>query len=134
MGYVDSQLEKLTTTFVQEQEKTRIALAEAFHGSLRGQRLTGALPRPVQANAANYTAAGRLVGWSIRANAGELVLNLYDGPAADPARFIGAIDLPAGTSQTVWMGPGGVSLTEGLYVESTGAGTPVGAVWIGAGD
>lgn len=130
----DHLIEKLTSTVVQESEKTRLALEAGFRSSLRGTRLTGALPRPVQANAANYVAPGRLVGWSIRADSGEVVLNLYDGPAPDPARFLAAIDLPTGGSQSVWLGPGGVSFVDGIYVESTGAGSPVGAVWIGAVD
>jgi hypothetical protein len=130
----DTLIEKLTGTVVEESAKIRVALEEGFRGSLRGTRLTGALPRPVQANAANYVAPGRLVGWSIRATVGEVVLNLYDGPAADPARFLAAVDLPVGGSQSVWLGPGGVSFVDGVYVEVTGGGTPVGALWIGAVD
>jgi hypothetical protein len=130
----DHLIEKLTGTVVQEAEKTRLTLEAGFSSSLRGTRLSGALPRPVQPNASAYTAGGRLVGWSIRATGGEVVLNLYDGPAADPARFVAAVDLPTGGSQSQWMGPGGISFVEGLYVESTGAGTPIGALWIGAVD
>jgi len=129
----DALIEKLTSTIVQEAEKTRDALAAGFRASVRGQRLQGALPRPVYPNAVNYSGAGRLVGWSIRATGGEVVLNLYDGPAADPDRYIGAVDLASGASQTISIDHG-VSIVDQLYVESTGAGTPAGALWIGAVD
>lgn len=129
----DALIERLTSTIVQEAEKTRDTLAAGFRDSVRGQRLTGALPRPIYPNAVNYSGAGRLVGWSIRAEGGEVVLNLYDGPAADPARYIGAVDLASGASQTIAIDHG-VSIVDQLYVESTGDGTPVGALWIGAVD
>jgi len=133
VGLGEHLVEKLTSTIVQEAEKTRDALSAGFRASVRGQRVQGALSRPVYPNAVNYSGAGRLVGWSIRATGGEVVLNLYDGPAADPDRYIGAVDLAAGTSQTIAI-PHGVSIVEQLFVESTGAGTPVGALWIGAVD
>jgi len=130
----DALIEKLTSTIVQESEKTRIALSAAFADSLRGQRITGALPRPLTANAVNNTAGGRLAGWSLRADTSTATINLYDGPAADPARYLATIELAAGSSQTEWFGPGGISFVDGLYVEVTGTGAVTGAVWIGAVD
>lgn len=134
MGLGEHLVEKMTSTIVQEAEKTRIALSAAFADSVRGQRITGALPRPLTANAVNYTAGGRLVGWSVRADTAAATINLYDGPAADPARYLGTIELAAGSSQTEWFGPGGISFIESLYVEVAGTGVVTGSVWIGAVD
>lgn len=137
MGWEDKvgeALGPLVTAITEDGEKTRLALAQAMAESVRGTRIDGALPKPVFANAQAYAAGGRLVGWSVRASGGEVILDLYDGPAADPSRYLGAIDLASGASQTVWMGPGGVSFVDGLYVAASGAGTPLGSVWIGAVD
>ena len=134
MSIGDALIEKLTSTIVQEAEKTRIALSAAFADSLRGQRITGALARPLTVNALNYSAAGRLVGWSVRADTAGATIDLYDGPAADPARYLATIELAAGASDTAWFGPGGISFVDGLYVEVTGTGVVTGSVWIGAVD
>jgi hypothetical protein len=138
VGWVDDKVgEKLghiATAIEADGEKTRLAFAQAMADSMRGIRIDGALPRTLFANAQVYVAGGRLVGWSVRANGGEVILDLYDGTAADPNRYLGAIDLASGASQTVWMGPGGVSFVDGLYVAASGAGTPLGSVWIGAVD
>jgi len=134
VGLGEHLVEKLTATFVEESEKTRIALSSAFAESLRGQRITGALPRPLAANAINYTVGGRLVGWSLRADTATATINLYDGPAADPARYLGTVELAAGSSQTQWFGPGGIAFVDGLFAEVTGTGVVTGALWIGAVD
>lgn len=138
MGWVDDKVsEKLghiATAIAEDGERTRLAFAQAMAESVRGSRIDGALPRPLTPNAVNYAGAGRLVGWSVRASGGEVILDLYDGPGADPSRYLGAIDLASGASQTVWLGPAGVSVVESLYVAASGAGTPLGSVWIGAVD
>lgn len=138
MSWVEDKIEEklghLATAVAEDGQKTRLAFAQAMAETVRGLRVAGSLPRPIVGNAVNYSAAGRLVGWSVRAQGGEVVLNLYDGIAPDPSRYLGAIDLASGASQTVSMMPAGVSFVDSLYVESTGAGTPVGAVWIGAVD
>jgi len=130
----DALIEKLTSTIVQEAEKTRLALSAGFAESVRGQRITGALPRTFYPNATAYPAGGRLVGWSLRADTNPATINLYDGPAADPARFLATIELAAGGSQPAWFGPGGISFVDGLYAEVTGTGTVTGALYIGAVD
>lgn len=138
MGWVEDKIESafgsLISTVENEGERTRAALSAALQATQRGNRLQGALSRPVTANQVNYAGAGRLVGWSIRASGGEVILDLYDGPNADPNRYVGSIDLASGSSQTVSMAPGGISITEQLYVAASGAGTPLGALWIGAVD
>jgi len=134
VGIGEHLVEKLTSTIVQEAEKTRIALSSAFAESLRGQRITGALPRPITPNAINYSARGRLVGWSLRVDTAAATVNLYDGPAADASRYLGTVELAAGTSSAQWLGPGGVSITDGVFVEVIGTGTVTGALWIGAVD
>lgn len=131
MGLLDKELDKLTATVTREALETRAELAASFTATLRGARIDAALPRPIRPNATNYGAGGRLVGWSVRASGGEVILNLRDGDAGGDV--IATVDLAAGTSQT-FSGVPGVSFVDGLFVESVGVGVPVGAVWIGAAD
>lgn len=129
----DHLIEKLTGTVVQEAEKTRLTLESGFRSSLRGTRLTGALPRRIDSAPVAYVAAGRLVGWSLYASGGPVRLLLHDGHDTT-GDVIAVVDLVAGENETVWLGPGGVSFVEALYVEQIGTGTPLGSLWIGAVD
>lgn len=81
---------------------------------------------------------GRLLGWSLRATDDHVTVALRNsrGPSGD---LIGYVELPATSTvpaaETVWFGPGGVSFTEGVYVEIvTTAGTCQGVVYLGAVD
>lgn len=130
MGYVENQVDKLADAFVRESEKTRLALEEGFRGSLRGQRLTGALPRPVQGNAVTYSAGGRLLGWSVLATGGPVRFVLHDG-IDTTGDVLAIIDLVDSENETVWFGPGGVSFSVGLYLEQIGTGVPTGTMFIG---
>jgi hypothetical protein len=67
---IEAKIEELAAGVASEGQRTRLELASALAESVRGQRIDGALPRPVRANASNYSAGGRLVGWSIRATGG----------------------------------------------------------------
>jgi hypothetical protein len=76
---------------------------------------------------------GRIVGWSLRETAGQpytVRLRNGDNPAADVVAVITGV---AGSGDTKWLGPGGVSFTEGLYVELV-AGSVEGAIYLGAAD
>ena len=110
-----------------------------FHN---GVRLKGA--RNVVVGAAGrtlaYAGTGRLVGWSLQADGGAVEVRVRDGRDAggDVLAVLRLADdtgeLP--TNDTQWLGPGGVSFTEGLYVEvdPDSDGTLVGSVWLGAVD
>lgn len=136
MGWVEdkieAKLEKVTETVTSEALRTRAELAASFEGSLRGERLTGSLPRPIRANAVNYGAPGRLVGWSLRAVTADVAVTFHDGRSAadDP---LAVVVIPAGTSSTVSFPA--VSFTSELFAEVvTAGGTVTGAVWLGATD
>lgn len=130
MGYVDEKLAEIGTKVEFESERTRLAFAAAMAETLKGLRIAGALSRPIAPNAVNYNAGGRLVGWSVRALGGDILLTLRDGHDVG-GDVVATINLSTGQSSTVPLMPTGVSFVESLYVEFSGAGTPVGAVWIG---
>lgn len=133
MGWVEDKIEHIAAAVSLEAERTRLEVAQAFAQTQRGLRIDGALARPIIPNAMNYLGGRRLVGWSVRAAGGDVTITLRDGHDAS-GEVIGTIALVAGQSETVTVMPAGVSFAEGLYVASTGAGAPVGALWIGAVD
>lgn len=82
---------------------------------------------------------GRLVGWSVRETTGTnpYVIRLHNGDNSG-ADLVAAITGSQGTADNKWFGPGGISFTEGLYVELvTGAGlsnSVEGVIFLGAAD
>lgn len=118
--------------YVRWLQQMQTDLAESLNGVL----LRGA--RPVQigtaAGATNRptSSGGRLVGWSIRETTGTTpaVLRFYDGRGSD-APLVAVANLAGGGSATHWLGSG-ISLTEGLYVDITGA--IEGAAYLGAAE
>lgn len=103
--------------------------------SLNGVLLRGARSVPVGlaqgATARATSSGGRLVGWSLRETAGAVaVVRLYDGRSTD-APLVAVANLAASASDTTWLG--GVSLTEGLFVEVM-SGAVEGAVYLGAAE
>jgi len=66
---------------------------------------------------------GRLVGWSVRETVGTdpYVLRFHNGDN-DEADLVAMITGGAGTADNQWFGPGGLSFTEGLYVELVSGG------------
>lgn len=135
MGWIEDKLEKVAAAVAAEGERTRLEIAAGLAETLRGLRIDGARYRPIIPNAVNDNAAGRLVGWSLRADDGPVVVTLHDGLSAD-ADPIATIALAADTSDTATIMPAGVSYVDGLYAEVTTAngGTVAGALWIGAVD
>lgn len=118
-----------------ELEHLRTDLSAGLQSFKDGIRLRGA--RPVDVGPTGTKAAsrgtGRLVGWSLRAVGGALTVTLRDdrGEGGDT---LATIALAADASESVWLGPGGVSYGEGVNVVVAGAGTLEGAVWLGAVD
>lgn len=96
-------------------------------------RIDGARYLPAGGRELAWAGAARLVGWSVRAVGNPVVVALRNG-RDDQADVVAVIDLPAGGTQTVWFGPGGVSCPEGLFIDRSGTGILEGAVWIGAVD
>jgi len=137
VGWLEEKLadkvEHLATTVALEGQATRAELAQAFAQTVRGLRVDGALARPIVPNAMNYNAGRRLVGWSVRAEGGDVALTLRDGHDVS-GDVIAVVSLTTGQERTHTIMPAGISFVEGLYVQATGSGTPVGALWISAVD
>jgi hypothetical protein len=130
---IEQRIEKLGGAISLEALRTREAVATAFAQTQRGLVVQGALARSVVGGAVNINGGGRLVGWSLLATGGPVRIVLHDGRAPD-ADVIAVIDLADSENQSQWMGPGGVSFTEALYVETSGTGALTGALHIGAVD
>jgi hypothetical protein len=84
---------------------------------------------------------GRLVGWSLRIpvfGTNPAVVKLRDGQDAS-ADLIAGINLAAGTSSTIMLPGGGVSFTNGLFVDLVTSGGTLetaveGCIYVGAAD
>jgi hypothetical protein len=135
VGWAETKLIEIGTAVEFQAERTRQAFAAGMAETQRSLRLQGALSRPIVPNALNYGSGGRLVGWSLRAAGGDVVINLRDGHDTG-GDVIATIPLANGTSQTFAAPVSGISFAESLYAEVTGAGAAgvVGAVWLGAVD
>jgi hypothetical protein len=111
-------------------------VAESLGGiMLRAARPVALTVLPTIASAS----PGRLVGWSVRETTGAnpYVLRFHNGDNAS-ADLIAMITGGGGTADNKWFGPGGLSFTEGLYVEViTGAGLSQaieGVLYVGSAD
>jgi hypothetical protein len=96
-------------------------------------RLDAARYLPAGGRALAWDGRGRLVGWSLQAVDGPVTLIVRDG-RDEHGEPVAVVDLADAQTATVWLGPGGVSCPNGLYLDRTGAGTLAGAVWLGAVD
>jgi hypothetical protein len=87
------------------------------------------------------TSPGRLVGWSLRIpvfGTNPAVIKLRDGQDAG-GDLIAAINLPAASSDTKMLPGGGISFSNGLFVELVTTGGTLetaveGAIYLGAAD
>jgi len=117
-----------------ELERTRDALAVGLQAFHNGQRLQGARATDVgPGGRRGTTGSGRLVGWSLRAVGGALAVTLRDS-RDDSGEVLATINLAADATHTVWLGPGGISFSEGVRIVQSGAGTLEGAIYTGAVD
>lgn len=111
----------------------RADMAESLGGTLlRGARAVpigsaaGATKRP-------RTTAGALIGWSVRETAGAAAtVVLRDGCDAN-GDVVAEISLAANGAQTIWLGPAGVNVSQGLYVDLV-AGAVEGAAYLRGND
>lgn len=117
-------------------EQMRADMAE----SLGGVMLRSARPVPLTVLPTILSASpGRLVGWSVRETTGAnpYVIRFHNGDNVG-ADLVAMVTGGGGTADNKWFGPGGVSFTEGLYVEVvTGAGLSQaieGVIYLGAAD
>lgn len=132
MGWLDEKIEgklaDLGAAVAVEGEKTRAGFAQAMAETIRGQRIKGARPRQITLNAANATSGGELAGWSVRAVGGPLTLTFRDGDAGGDV-IAAPATLADGQATTQPLTAAGISFVQNLYVEATGTGTAVGALW-----
>lgn len=133
MGHLEDKLEHFVATVALESERTRLAFAAGLSEFVRGQRVTGAIRRDLRGRGKLYTVAGALVGWSVRAVGGAVTIDLYDGHD-NTGDLLASISLAAGASDAQTMMPAGVTFADGIFADVQGAGTVLGAVWIGAVD
>lgn len=140
MGKIEDHFEHFAATVALESQRTREAFAAGLEGFVRGQRVTGAIRRPIGSGGQLYTVSGRLVGWSVRAAGGAATIDLYDGHD-NSGDILASFTLADGQSDHTTIMPSGVSFADGIYaavtITETVAGTPgqlLGAVWIGAVD
>lgn len=110
----------------QRWEEDQVRIAQTQGGvQLRGANVvpigTGGTTRPL-------TSTGTLMGWVVRETAGAIAtINLRDGD--NPASgLILPIGLAAAGFSHEWFGPGGLSIQEGVFVETV-AGAFVGSLF-----
>lgn len=133
MGLSDKLNEKIADALL-EVEKQTAAVAVGLAQWQNGMRLTGS--RSLQLTGGSqrlWGGSGRLVGWSLFAKGGSCEVVIRDSRVADAGDVLAAFTLVDGEDAQHWMGPTGVSFGEGLYIEETGAGVLVGAIWTGVG-
>ena len=85
-----------------------------------GVKLRGVEPRALLVGSSTRvsTSAGRLMGWLVAETTGTATakIRLHDGADAN-ADLVGTITLAAGESARDFLGPQGIGLTYGLFVE-----------------
>lgn len=116
-------------------EAMRAELSAGLAQFQGAQRLDAARAVDVSGRALALNGRGRLMGWSVRATTGGTI-DLLDGVSEDNGLLVGTISLglnSAWNESRIWFGPGGISLTEGLYIRRT-TGVFVGVVYLGAVD
>jgi hypothetical protein len=116
-----------------ELERVRSQFEASLAHFHNGVRLDAARYLPADGRTLAHAGQGRLVGWSVQAVGGSVTLVLRDG-RDETADALAVVSLSTGESQTQWFGPGGISVTEALFLDRTGAGTLVGSVLLGAVD
>lgn len=130
----DELLEHVGRVIQMEGERWRDATAAGLAATNRGLRVDGATYRPLPqyTNQPAFNGSARIVGWSLRAVDGPATVTLHDGHTTDGDAPLTIGLAGDGSSSTQWFGPGGVSFTEGLFVEVSG--TVAGGILIGAVD
>lgn len=135
MSKLEERIEAHLAAIPLEIDRVHSSLAAGLQNFANGTRLQGA--RYVGAGASGaplvWASAGRLVGWSLSSAGAPCVVLLTDSRNGT-GLTVAKITIPADASKELWLGPGGVSFVDGLYVTVTGAGVLDGALWLGAVD
>jgi len=129
VGISDKISERIADALL-EVEKHTAEVAVGLAKWRNGQMLTGARALNAADHARRWGGSGRLLGWSVKATGGAVQTLIRDGRASGDGDIIAIIDLVDGESETIPLGPDGISFGEGLYLDKTGAGSLIGAVWI----
>ncbi|MBN9327983.1 MAG: hypothetical protein J0I87_13860 [Cellulomonas sp.] len=113
-----------------DHEKIAAALVQTNNGN----RLRAARPLPagIGGRPLLWAGAGWLVGWALTATA-TTTITLRDSRDTT-GDAIASIAIAAGGSAQLWMGPGGVSFGEGLFVDAAIGSVFTGSIWLGAVD
>jgi hypothetical protein len=131
-NFLEKFADRLGELFALQGEKIRATIAAGLTETTNAVRLQGARVVQLRPGATvAHAGRGRLVGWSVRSDAGG-TLTLHDGRSTD-ADVLAVIQLAAGGAHTVWFGPGGISITEAVYLSAPAVVTS-GALYIGAVD
>jgi hypothetical protein len=128
----DSQVEQVDYVRWLAQLQTDLA------ASLGGVTLRGALPIPIGSapgsSARPLSSPGRIVGWSLHETGGTTpaIFRIWDGREAG-TKPLAYLSVAAGVANTVWLGAGGISVTDALFIETV-SGTAEGVLYLGAVD
>lgn len=133
MSWQDTLAQQLAT-IVEKVQLDHEKIAAALVQTNNGNRLRAARPLPagIGGRPLLWAGAGRLVGWALTATAATTITLRDSRDTTGDA--IASIAIPAGGSAQLWMGPGGVSFGEGLFVDANPATSFTGSIWLGAVD
>lgn len=132
MGAVRQNLEAMMAGTQQRVDQLHAEFAAGLAQFQAGQRIDGDRYVPV-GRAMLSNGSSRLVGWSVRAEGGDVVATLHNGTDAS-GDVVAVISLAAGAVSTPRLGKAGVSCPAGVFINVTGAGALVGSVFLGAVD
>jgi hypothetical protein len=136
MGLITDKIDERIAEALLEVQKHTADVAAGLAQWNNGQRLTGARPIDASRHPRLWGGSGRLVGWSVYAKGGPVELLIRDSRVSGAGDPLAGINLVDGGNSVHWLGPGGVSFGEGLYLEvQSGSLTALkGTIWLGAVD
>jgi hypothetical protein len=111
--------------------------------SLGGVMLQGALPVPIGSapggSVRPLSSPGRIVGWSLHETGGTnpAVMRVWDGRESGTKPLV-YVSIPASGTDNRWLGTGGISVTDALFIEFAAGGSlsqsVEGVLYLGAVD
>lgn len=136
MGIITDKVNERVTEALLEIEQHSAQVAAGLAQWQNGMRLRGARPIDASRHPRLWGGEGRLVGWSLYAKGGPVELLIRDARVAGTGDPLAGFNLADGEDTTQWLGPGGVSFGDGVYLDvQNGNFTNLrGSVWIGAVD
>jgi hypothetical protein len=134
VSLVQKTLERIVGAIERAEENVQNTVRAGLAETTGAVRLTGARVLPIYPNSLAWGGQGRLVGWSVRGttpDGSETTITVHDG-RDDSAPILATVTVAAGKAATVWLGPGGVTITEACFVKVTGS--LAGSLYLGAVD